>query len=167
MKKDNKNAVIIGLLVTIAFMSVGYALLSTKADRNELTTSLVDSYSDVSITTIISVDTEGTAEDVKSYISGDTELTLYPKINEKGDKVSYTINIKNNGNKKAELKSIKIRPVAEDYEIYSIQNISAGDELLPGDSKIFTFEVSFNNEYDGFVENTELKEVKVSLEYTK
>lgn len=168
MKKDNRNAIIIGLLITIAFMSVGYALLSNKVNSNELKTSIANAYADVSISTITSVETQGMAEDAKSYINGNTEVVLYPVVREKGDKVIYTINIINNGTKKSELRGIDISPKQEDYEIYSIVNLSAGEELLPGESKMFEIEISYNNEYEqDSVDVKQLKEIKVTLDFTK
>ena len=43
MNRDNRNAIIIGLLIAVAFMSVGYALLSTKIENDNLTTSMSSS----------------------------------------------------------------------------------------------------------------------------
>lgn len=168
MNKDNRNAIIIGLLLTIAFMSVGYALLSKKVDKEELKTSINNTYSDVSITTISSVETMGSAQDVRSYISGNTEITIYPKIIEKNDLILYNVNIKNNGDRKAVLKNINITPSHEDNIICSVSNISAGEELLPGDSKMFTIEVMFDEEYEKeYVQTEELKRIKVYLDYSK
>lgn len=168
MKKDNRNAIIIGLLITIAFMSVGYALLSTKVDQDELKTSANGTYTDVSITAITSVEAQGTAEDVRSYISGKTDLVLYPKIIAKGDVLTYNVNIKNNGNKKAVLNGIEMSKNEEEQIIYTVANISVGDEILPGDSKMVTVEAYYDNDYEEeFVYNEEASEMKISFDFSK
>ena len=168
LKKDNRNAIIIGLLITIAFMSVGYALLSTKVDQNELKTSVNGAYTDVEITTITSVETQGIAEDVRSFINGKTELVIYPKIVAKGDVITYNVNIKNNGTKKAVLNGIEMSKNEEEQIIYSVSNISVGDEILPGDSKMVTVEVYYDNDYEEeFVYNEEASEMKVTFDFSK
>lgn len=166
MNKDNRNAIIIGLLVTIAFMSVGYALLSTKIDNKELTTSLSSKKNrDVRITTISSVETVGNANDIKSYISGEREVTVFPEVLESGDSVTYTINVVNNSSERVTLESIDISKYT-DYVVYTIGNISAGDKIDPNESRMFTFTVSYN---DSFVGDAipDIGEIKVRLNFDK
>ena len=163
MKKDNKNAVIIALLVTIAFMSVGYALLSAEIDNNQMKTSITDAKrKNIKITTITSIETIGNAEDTKSFISNENEVTMYPRLLEFGDTIIYTINIKNDGNIDEVLNSIEVE--ADDSIAYVIDNLSAGDIVTAGDSKIFTISLSLNEEYVGQV-NDKLPEVKIKLNF--
>lgn len=166
MNKDNRNAIIIGLLVTIAFMSVGYALLSTKVDNRGLTASLASKKNrDIRITTISSVETVGNAMDIKSYISGEREITVYPEIMESGDSVIYTVNVANNSNETVTVESIDIDKYV-DYTVYTIGNISAGDTINPNESRMFTFAVSYN---DSFVGDSmeDIGGIKVRLNFDK
>lgn len=163
MKKDNKNAVIIALLVTIVFMSVGYALLSAEIDNNQMKTSINDTKRrDIKITTITSIETIGNAEDAKSFISGENEVTMYPRLLEFGDTIIYTINVKNDGSTDEMLNSIEVK--TDNSIAYVIDNLSAGDIITSGDSKMFTISLSLNEEYLG--EGTDkLPEVKIKLNF--
>lgn len=167
MKKENKFAIAATLIIIVAFMSVGITLFSTRIDRNTITTSINSTYRDVSITSITSVETIGSAQDIKSVISGKSSITVSPSINEKGDKVIYTINVKNVGNQNSQLKSIKVEPELAEYLTYSLENINAGDVLEKGDSKMFDFVLSFNDEY--FEESVygDIPEITLTLEYEK
>ena len=167
MKKDNRNAVIVALLITVVFMSVGYALLSTKVDKTEMATSIISAYKDVNITTITSVETQGSAKDVKSFISGKTAVTVYPLVQEKGDKVIYSINVKNSGTQSSKLKSIDINTQQKDYIVYSLNNINAGDTIAANDSLMFTLIVEFNDKYTGEEIIQEANELTITLNYEK
>ncbi len=141
MKKDSKNGIIIALIITLVFMSVGYAFVSDGLDNNQLTTYMSNNYKNVKITTISSVETVGEAEDVKSLISGDNELKLYPGLYNIGDEITYTVNVSNEGNVDAVLNSISV--ISEDNSIiYTIDNINAGDVIASDDSLMFTIKLS-------------------------
>ena len=164
MKKDNRNAIIIALLITVVFMSVGYAFLSVKIDNESMTTSMATkNYIDVRVKTISSVETVGNAYDVKSLISDDNEVTLYPSFLEKEDSVIYTINIKNYGNSDATLENITIDADSEDI-VCSLESLNAGDILYAGESKMFKINVSYSEEGQELSEEI-VPEVKVKLEY--
>jgi hypothetical protein len=141
VKKDSKNGIIIALIITLVFMSVGYAFVSDGLDNNQLTTYMSNNYKNVKITTISSVETVGEAEDVKSLISGDNELKLYPGLYNIGDEITYTVNVSNEGNVDAVLNSISV--ISEDNSIiYTIDNINAGDVIASDDSLMFTIKLS-------------------------
>lgn len=169
MKKDKRNSIIVALLVTIMFMSIGYALLSNRVDDNtdKISTAMVSSYKDVEITTINSIAAEGTAEDLGARLSGKTSITVKPVIRESKDKVMYTVNVKNKGTKASLLKDIEIVPEEEEYYRYVLENINAGDILNPGESLMFTFTVEYNDDYQFEDVKDEAKEITLTLNYEK
>lgn len=95
IKKDYKNVMIVALLIVTCFMSVSYAVLSSKQQENKIVTFIYSETSDIQISTISSVITKGNGTDVKSFISDKTEVTLYPIITSEEDEVTYTINVVN------------------------------------------------------------------------
>lgn len=166
MQKDRRNTMIVALLVIVVFMSFGYALLSIKVDKNGMSTSMLPSYKDVKITTISSVLTEGDAMDVNSYISGKESITVTPLIQEKGDKVTYVVNLKNNGNTYSRLKGIEVSEL-DDYCKYEIEGISAGYTLLANDTLSFMFTVEYDNDYILDRVDVEPKEITLTLDFEK
>lgn len=167
MNKDKRNVMIVVLLVIVACMSVGYALLSTKTDMTRMTTSMNSGYKDVALTTIVNIETEGNGEDTHSEIDGKTSVILYPLVNDVGDKVVYTFNVKNNGTEASELKSIEITPNQDEHVSYYLDNISAGEKLAAQDSKMFTLTVEYNENYDGEAIDSNATKITLNLDYEK
>jgi hypothetical protein len=160
VKRDNRNGIIIALIITLVFMSVGYAYVSNGLDNSQLTTSVGSNYKNIKISTITSVETSGEAEDVKSMISADNELRLYPGLYTYGDQITYNVNISNEGNVDVELDSISV--ISDDSGInYSIGNLNAGDIIENNDSLMFSITLTRD---DGFNELTnKVPEVIVKL----
>lgn len=167
IKKDYKNVMIVALLIAVCFMSVSYAVLSSKQQGNKIVTFISSDTSDIRISTISSVITKGDGMDIKSFISDKTEVTLYPSVASEEDEVTYTINVVNNGNKAVSLESIDIRGKNDAHLSYSINNINAGDILYAQESRMFTITVKYNDKSTDNIEYDEdkMSEVILSLNY--
>ncbi len=166
-KKDYRNVMIVSLLIVMCFMSVSYAVLSTKTQNNKIITFVAPQSSDVHISTISSVTTKGNGVDIKSLISDKKEVTLYPSITSKEDEVTYTINVVNDGNFATSLKSIDVHGNNDDHLSYSINNLNAGDLLYAKESHMFTITIKYNEDYTGDLNYDEDKvsEIILSLNY--
>lgn len=166
-KKDYRNVMIVSLLIVMCFMSVSYAVLSTKIENNKIITFVAPQYNNVSISTISSVTTKGDGVDVKSFISNKNEVTLYPSVTSEEDEVTYTINVVNEGNTATLLKSIDVRGNNDEHLTYSINNLNAGDLLYAKESHMFTITIKYNEEYTGDLNYDEenVSEIILSLNY--
>ena len=165
--RDKKNIMIVALLVAVVFMSVGYALLSTQIEEKD-NSSIVEPLWDVKITAISSTMTEGNGNSLLSTVENRFSVKLNSEIKMPGDKVTYVINVKNNGTIDAKLNSISITPEShsEDIIIYSIEGINAGDELKAGESRLFTVEATYNSELTTPIEEEKIsKEITLILDY--
>lgn len=165
MQKDRRNTMIVSLLVIVVFMSFGYALLSIKVDNSGMSTSMIPSYKDVEITTISSILTEGDGMDVNSYISGKESINVTPSIQERGDRVIYVVNLRNNGNTDSKLKSIDVSGLDEHCK-YEIKGIDAGIEVPAKDTMSFTFAIKYDD-YALDKVNVEPKEITLKLDFEK
>lgn len=145
--RDKKNIMIVALLIAVVFMSVGYALLSTQLEIKG-TSTIVDPVWDVKLMSISSTETEGYGTSISATIENKFSAKFNTEFQMPGDKVTYVINVKNEGTIDAKLNSITITP--DDYNdgviIYSINGLEAGDELTVGESKMFTLTASYNSE---------------------
>lgn len=166
-KKDYRNVMIVSLLIVMCFMSVSYAVLSTKMENNKIITFIAPQYNNVRISTISSVTTKGDGIDVKSFISNKNEVTLYPSVTSEEDEVTYTINVVNEGNTATLLKSIDVRGNNDEHLTYSISNLNAGDLLYAQESHMFTITIKYNEEYTGDLNYDEenVSEIILSLNY--
>lgn len=165
--RDKKNIMIICLLVAVVFMSVGYALLSAQLDIKG-STSIVDPVWDVKISSISSTSTEGYGTSLNATVENRFSAKFNAELKMPGDKVTYVINVKNEGTIAAKLNSITITPenYSEGFIKYTIEGIAAGDTLDVGESKMFNLEVSYNTEKTGTPSNEELtKEITLMLDY--
>ncbi len=165
--RDKKNIMIVALLIAVVFMSVGYALLSTKLDIQG-TSSIIDPVWDVGIVSISENSTEGYANSLNSTVINKFSAKFNVELQMPNDKVTYTINVKNEGTIDAKLNSITIMP--EDYNegfiIYDIEGIKAGEILSVGQSKAFTLSVMYNSDAMGQPQKEELtKEINLILDY--
>ncbi len=147
MKENKKDYIILIIILSVTCLSVLLATVFNKG-KNNLQTSMVNEKPRVEITKIVSVATNGLAEDLKSYIKDNLTVVVYPKVTDKYSSVSYTLNVKNLGDNDIELRSINITPKIGEHLLYTISNLQAGDVVESGDSKMFTVEISYNNEYE-------------------
>lgn len=160
MTNDKKNRIIVALLVTVVFMTIGFALVTAKIDFDGRT-SLTEIFWDVKITNIVSIDTEESGSYISHTNEGKTTLKLNTLLKEKGDKVTYVINVLNDGTIDAILDNIDISSKDDDV-IYSIENIEAGETLKKGESKQFIITAYFNEEKEV---KEAIKEMKIHLDY--
>ena len=165
--RDKKNIMIVAMLIAITFMSAGYVLLSEQLDvRNAITS--VNPVWDVKILSISSIETEGYAQSIQESIENKYVVNFNSEFQTNGDKITYVINVKNEGTIAAKLSSIIINPKYEnEYLTYTVEGIEVGDKLNIGESKMFTFTIEYNNEIDTLVDETIIDEVKLTLDYTK
>lgn len=165
--RDKKNIMIVAMLIAITFMSAGYVLLSEQLDvRNAITS--VNPVWDVKILSISSIETEGYAQSIQESIENKYVVNFNSEFQTNGDKITYVINVRNEGTLAAKLSSIIINPKYEnEYLTYTVEGIEVGDKLNIGESKMFTFTIEYNNEIDTLVDETIIDEVKLTLDYIK
>lgn len=165
--RDKKNIMIVAMLIAITFMSAGYVLLSEQLDvRNAITS--VNPVWDVKILSISSIETEGYAQSIQESIENKYVVNFNSEFQTNGDKITYVINVRNEGTLAAKLSSIIINPKYEnEYLTYTVEGIEVGDNLNIGESKMFTFTIEYNNEIDTLVDETIIDEVKLTLDYIK
>lgn len=136
-----KNVMIISLLITVIFLSIGYAFLGIKLDNETLTTSLNVKWK-VGITSITSIETEGRSKNLKTEVNGPSAaFDIY--MEEKDEKIIYTINVKNTGTLDAKLDEIIITKKEENIN-YIVEGIKAGDVLKQGENVIFTLTLNYD-----------------------
>lgn len=145
--RDKKNVMIVALLIAVVFMSVGYALLSTELDVSG-TSKIIDPVWDVKIVSISSTETEGYGTSINASVENKSRAKFNAQFQMPGDKVTYVINVKNEGTMDAKLNSITITPenYSEGFIVYTIDGLEAGDTLNAGESKMFTLSASYNSE---------------------
>lgn len=165
--RDKKNIMIVALLIAVAFMSVGYALLSEQLEIKG-TSTIVDPVWDVKLISISSTATEGYGQSLQASVENKFSAKFNAQFQMPGDKVTYIINVKNEGTINAKLNSISITP--EDYNdgfiIYTIDGLEAGDVLKAGDAKMFTLSIEYSNELNITPNEEDLtKEITLTLDY--
>lgn len=163
-EKDRKNLMIVFLLGAVVFMTVGFALLSAKLEQKD---SMLDKDAkwDIKIESISSTSVTGNAESVNfeivnSFISKFTSKFLEPE-----DKISYTINIKNDGTIDAKLNSLTILPTSSNNNLitYTVEDLSAGDILKVGETKTFLLVASYNREDNSEEEQEEIEDEAILI----
>lgn len=167
--RDRKNIMIIALLVTVMFMSVGYSLLSTQLEIKG-TSTIVDPVWDVNIASISSTETTGHGKSISATIENKFSAKFNNEFVMPGDRVTYVINVKNEGTLNAKLNSITIEPESKknDAIIYTIEGLEAGELLPRGETKMFTLTAEYNPEYTEEVEKEDLtKEITLLLDYVQ
>lgn len=162
--KNKKNLMIILLLVSIIFMSVGYAMLSIEIEQKQNYASS-DSVWDIKITAISSIETQGLAENISATIENNFSAKFNSSLQTPNDKVAYMINVKNHGTIDAKLSSINIIPSdnQENNISYSIEGIELDEVLKSGESKLFTLVAHYDNDIPSEEEIN--KEVTLILDY--
>lgn len=166
--RDKKNIMIIAILIAITFMSAGYALLSEQIDLRNATTSIKPIW-DVKLLSISSIETEGYAESLQESIESKFTAKFASKFHMPGDKITYIINVKNEGNVPAKLNSIDINTEEQnkDFLVYTVDNLNIGDELKAGETKMFTLTIEYSDELDLALQEELLKETILTLNYTQ
>lgn len=164
--RDKKNIMIVAILIAITFMSAGYAMLSEQINVKDMMTS-VNKVLDVKLISISSIETEGYAESLQESIENKFTAKFNTKFQMPKDKITYVINVKNEGNVAAKLKSIDITTEEDGKEFlsYTVNNLSVGDELKVGDTTMFTLTIEYNSELNITLEEPLLNEITLTLNY--
>ena len=163
--KKKQSIMIIAVVVTMICVSVGYTLSSSKINLTNATT-MINKIWDVKLATISSVQTEGYGKNLSSSIENDFEAKFNIQLNEIGDKVTYTINVKNEGNIDAILKDIDLITKTKTKDIvYKIEGLDEGDILKPGESQMFTLSAKYNE--NAKEQKVLTNEITLILEYEK
>ncbi len=150
--KNNKNIIIISLLIVILAMAVGYSAFATQLTING-TAEIVGEW-DVKITNI----------DVQNVSSGcdygepqytNTSATFAAKLKNPGDSVTYVVTVKNAGTINAVLNNVIFTPDDIDGSSAIIYTTTEPDEHLPaGGETTFTVTVKYDEK------STEVPSVK-------
>lgn len=165
--KDQKNIVIVVLLVAVVFMSVGYAALASQLNING--TAAIKSNWDVKFTSISEGTAVGSATNKTPASTTVTTATFDVELVSPGDSMTYELVVKNNGSLDAKLDSITGIPTDLSGAIkYTVTGVAKDDTLSAGESKTITIKV----EYDGNVtsqpsEDQLSKELNVTLNYVQ
>lgn len=151
--QKKKKRVIVALAVIVAFMAVGYALLSQELTING--NSKITANWDVKITGITATSQGGinmnngfTAEAEPSFT--DTTATFNAALPQPGSGIVYTVTVSNNGSMDAKLKSITGLDAVNAQEPsdvqYAINGANTDDVLGSGESKTIQVVVAWNGD---------------------
>lgn len=150
--KDGRNLIIAALLIVVLTMAVGYSAFATQLQINgraEITGEW-----NIEITRIVPTSTIGNA-DPGTYSHTTTTATFDADLEKPGDKVVYTITVRNNGTIDAELNDVNFIEQADGSPAITYAWTSPGETLKAGTSTTFTVTVEYDPEYE------EVPEVKV------
>lgn len=159
--RKKKTMIIIIMCVMILLMGTGYAILSTQLHING--TSNIDSSWNILITNVTSSAT-GRAYNISAPTYTATTMTFNVGVKEPGDKMTFTVTVKNNGNVDAILDNIEIINNGSDAIKYSISGIQAKNKLAAGASKTFTVITEFDVSATS-LPDTPVKEATIKLNY--
>lgn len=167
--RDKKNIMIIALLVAVVSMSVGFAFLSSEIEVSG-TSQITDPKWDVKIVSISSTETEGYGKSLSATVENKFSAKFSSEFTMPGDKVTYVINVKNEGTIDAKLNSITITPenYNEGYITYSIDGLQAESILKVGESTMFTLTAMYNPDLEGTPTSADLKkDITLILDYVQ
>jgi hypothetical protein len=137
--KDKKNILILALLVTVAFLTVGYGITAAQLDLRSAATSIIDSKWDIKITKIENPEVVGWGENISFDMNG-TSAKFKTKLVTNMDSVIYNVTVTNNGNVDVVLDSFVQNPEMDEYVIYSVTGLS--NEVVLSANKSITFQVT-------------------------
>ena len=142
MERGNKKNFLIGTLVAIIlFMAVGYAAFASALSISG-STSITGSWG-VEFTNLTNSKIGGAKEEKEATYDA-TSVLFNVELNAPGDKMTYTITVKNTGTIDAKLKSIISSDLnGTDPIIYTITGIKDGDTLKAGESTTFNVIIEY------------------------
>lgn len=175
--KNNKNAIIITLVIMVVALSVGFAALSTNLTING-TGKVKSSNWDIHFKNLVGPTLKGTAKQITYPTVNATSISDYSvELKSPGDSIKYSIDIRNEGDFDAKLSSLTI-PVpictgsgsnAEvdaknvcDYLTYSIHNISSDSNDLAHPIQ----NCSFEKGEECLLPKNAMRTVEITLEYS-
>lgn len=179
MKKNNKNAIIGGLLAIVFVMAVGYAAFATSLNISG-SSSIATSW-DVHIESITPGTPVGTAESSSAVIGSDKlSATFEDNLKSPGDSITYTVVVKNAGSLTAKLTGLTTTDVAKDSSgntvtteseanvdkaiLHTVSGISEGDTIAPNSTATFTVTATYNENVTT-QPNTKTAEYTIALTY--
>lgn len=168
----NKNVMIGGLLAIVLAMAVGYAAFSTQLNING-TANITGSWHvgfDTTKTTAVQ-GTPGlsgaTAPTGTIVFTNDQTATLNAKLNQPGDKVVFTMTVKNTGNLKAKLSTPTLNVTsANDKITFTVGTLGSSSLAANTGTTTFTVTATFNSSATSATGN-EVAKATVSLNATQ
>jgi len=143
-ERKRRNVFIVGLIAILLVMSLGYAAFQSELDIKG--TTKVTSNWDIEITNVTVKNIVGDAEDTTLYpcVVNNLTATMSGDFYTPGDSIVYEITVQNKGTINAVLDSIKINMPSQDVLLFKLEGITSKEALNAGASKVFTFEVKYN-----------------------
>ena len=143
MYRNKKNIIIGVMIVAVLVMVVVYAALMTRLTING-TGNIISTWN-IEITSITSNIT-GTAYNIENPTYNGTNATFNAGLRKPGDKIEYSITVKNNGSVDAIINEVNIKTTGSYVIIYTIEGIQNQERLTSGASKTFKIIVEFDRE---------------------
>ena len=162
-RKNKKTFIILVLLSSVVFMTLGYSLLSSRLTINS--TNKVTGKWDIQIEKIEATDIRGNAVSHDVIISEDNlsaEFTV--DLYNVGDYVEYTVVVKNKGNIKAKLNDIETSVSNSNEAIAFSNDALVGKSIDSSESMEFKVRIEVKN-IDGEIQDSTDTIYKLTLDY--
>ena len=118
MSKEQKNGVLVALLIVLGVVTIGYAALNTTLKING-TTKIKSANWDVHFATVAVTDGSATASVPAAVQPGSTEVKFTVDLNKPGDFYEFTVDVVNAGSIDAKLNAIPtISGVSDAQDVY-------------------------------------------------
>lgn len=151
------------MLMVLVTMVIGYAVFQTQLKINGIGS--ITSEWGITITNITFAST-GNAYNISSPVHTDTSLNFKVGLKVPGDKMTFTVTVKNRGTIDAILTNIDAKANGSYMISYSISGIQAQTRFAAAESKTFTITVEFNRNATSIPNDTE-KEILINLNYVQ
>ncbi len=143
-----RNKIIIGLIVIVVLMSVGYAAFQT--NLNIKGTSKISSNWDIRITNVKEGEKTGSAESAKEPSWTELTASMEANLYEKGDAMEYEVTVENKGSLDAKLEDIITKEGTNNEAVLiTFSGYTKGEKLYKGESKQINVKIAYNPEYSG------------------
>jgi len=140
--RNKKNIIMVVMLVSIALMSMGYALFATQLDINS-TGNITGSWN-IYFESISSGTKVGNASNAITPNVTGTSANMSANLSMPGDSMTYEVVLKNGGTVGAIIEDIKADAIGSSAIIYTISGLNIGDKLAGGDSKTITIKIEYD-----------------------
>lgn len=154
-----KNVIMIVMLIAVVFMATGYALFSSVLNIRGV--AVTDTIWQIEIIDIKSKST-GTAYDIDNPSYTATTARFNAGLKKPGDKMEYTITVKNNGNVSAIIDEVKATEAGNSLILYSISGLQNDVRLESGATATFTLSIEFDRNAT-YIPNDANKEVNMEI----
>ena len=136
-----KNVIMIVMLIAVVFMAIGYAAFSTVLNISGV--AVTDTIWQIEITNIESK-AIGTAYDIETPSYTATTARFNAGLKKPGDKMEYTITVKNKGNVSAIIDEVTVTSTGSNVIIHNIEDLQDNQKLDAGESVSFVVSVLFD-----------------------